>query len=56
MAENLDRRPVLKAIGTGAALAGILPKSWARPIVQSVVVPAHAAASPLATTTIRPCT
>jgi hypothetical protein len=45
----MDRRPALKAIGAGAgiALAGILPKSWSRPVVQSVVVPAHAATSPL---------
>jgi len=51
MAEGLDRRPVLKAIGAGAALASILPKAWTRPVVQSVVVPAHAATSPFGTTT-----
>jgi hypothetical protein len=50
LAKDLERRPVLKAIGAGAALAGILPKAWTRPVVQSVVVPAHAATSPFGTT------
>jgi hypothetical protein len=50
MSEDLDsgepkRRPVLKAIGITVALASLLPKSWTKPVVQSVVVPAHAAAS-----------
>ncbi len=47
---DVDRRPLLKALGAGAALASVLPKSWTRPIVQSVVLPAHAAASPVPTT------
>jgi hypothetical protein len=54
MGGEIDRRPLLKAIATsvGATAAlGILPKSWTRPVVQSVVVPAHAATSPPATTT-----
>jgi len=50
MSEEPDRRPLLRAIGTGTVLA-ILPRSWIRPVVQSVVVPAHAAASPVTTTT-----
>jgi hypothetical protein len=44
--KDFDRRPVLKGVGIAVALASLLPKSWMRPLVQSVVVPAHAAASP----------
>lgn len=48
------RRSLLKMIGAslgaGSALA-ILPKSWTRPVVHSVIVPAHAAASPATTVT-----
>jgi hypothetical protein len=55
MDSEFGRRLLLKAIGSGAAL-GILPKSWTRPVVQSVIVPAHAAASPAATTTTRTTT
>jgi hypothetical protein len=43
---DLNRRPVLKAVGIALAVASLLPKSWTKPVVQSVVVPAHAAASP----------
>jgi len=52
--EEINRRPLLKAIGAGAGTGvalGLLPKSWMRPVVQSVIVPAHAAASPSVTTT-----
>lgn len=51
---EINRRPLLKAIGAtiGAGTAlGILPKSWTRPVVHSVIVPAHAAASPGTTAT-----
>ncbi len=50
MDSEFGRRLLLKAIGSGAALS-IVPKSWTRPVVQSVVVPAHAAASPVKTST-----
>jgi hypothetical protein len=50
MSSGFDRRPVLKALGFGASF-GLLPKAWTRPIVHSIVVPAHAAASPSTTTT-----
>ena len=42
-----DRRQVLKifTIG-GVATALVMPTSWTRPFVKSVVVPAHAQASP----------
>ncbi len=49
-----SRRRVLKtfALGGVGALAILLPSKWTRPVVESIVVPAHAAASP--TTTPRP--
>ena len=54
MSEEIKRRPLLKAIGAGiggGAALSLLPKSWTRPVVHSVIVPAHAAASPAVTTT-----
>ena len=42
------RRKLLKSIaaGSGAIVAGkSLPKSWTRPVVESVLLPAHAQAS-----------
>jgi len=59
MNEGLDRRRVLKVVGAGGivAITIVLPKSWIRPVVHAVVVPAHAAASPfLGTTTAGPTT
>ena len=44
-----NRRKVLKSIaaGSGAIIAGKnLPESWSRPIVDSVMLPAHAQTSP----------
>jgi hypothetical protein len=42
-----DRRQVLKifTIG-GVATALVMPTSWTKPLVKSVIVPAHAQASP----------
>jgi anaerobic selenocysteine-containing dehydrogenase len=43
-----SRRKLLKSIaaGTGAVVAGkSLPESWSRPVVDSVMLPAHAATS-----------
>ncbi|MGE3529426.1 MAG: hypothetical protein AB7G54_08350 [Methyloceanibacter sp.] len=42
-----DRRQILKifTIG-GVATALVLPASWTKPLVKSVIVPAHAQASP----------
>jgi hypothetical protein len=47
-----DRRRILKiaTIG-GIATTLALPSKWTKPIVKSVIVPAHAAASPAPTTT-----
>ncbi|GMR05679.1 MAG: hypothetical protein BMS9Abin25_0254 [Gammaproteobacteria bacterium] len=40
-----SRRKALKAIGVGGVLAGTIPGSWTKPIVKSVVLPAHAQTS-----------
>jgi hypothetical protein len=48
-----SRRKLLKSIaaGSGAIVAGkSLPESWSRPVVDSVLLPAHAQTSPQATT------
>ena len=47
---SVDRRQVLKITLGGVAAALILPHAWTKPIVNSVIVPAHAAASAPATT------
>jgi hypothetical protein len=40
-----DRRHILRAaLGGGAASALVLPEQWVKPVVKSVIVPAHAAA------------
>ena len=47
---NKSRRKLLKsiAIGSGAVITGkSLPEKWARPVVDSVLLPAHAQASQL---------
>jgi hypothetical protein len=49
-----SRRKLLKTIaaGSGAIVAGKnLPDSWTRPLVDSVVLPAHAQTSPVSCTT-----
>ena len=40
-----SRRKVLKAIGVGGVLAGTIPSSWTKPVVKSVILPAHAQTS-----------
>ena len=50
---NKSRRKLLKSIaaGSGAVIAGkSLPESWSKPVVDSVMLPAHAQTSP------SPCT
>jgi hypothetical protein len=62
MSENPNRRQALKIVITigGVATTVLLPSKWTRPVVQSIVVPAHAQASPArtrsATTTTPPAT
>ncbi|WP_457937716.1 hypothetical protein [Mesorhizobium sp. 10J20-29] len=49
--KNVTRRRALKIVASGAVVATIaLPSKWTRPIVESIVVPAHAQASPTPTT------
>ena len=48
MNKTESRRKLLKSItaGAGAIAAGkSIPESWSRPLVQSVILPAHAATS-----------
>jgi len=53
---TIDRRNILRGVLGGGALAPlVLPEQWTKPVVTSLVVPAHAAASP-ATTTVAPLT
>ena len=52
MDRKTDRRQVLKIITIGGiATTLLLPSKWTKPIIEAVVVPAHAQASPPATTT-----
>lgn len=53
---KIDRRNILRgALGGGALAPLVLPEQWTKPVVKTLVVPAHAAASP-ATTTAAPTT
>ena len=40
-----SRRKALKTIGVGGVLAGSIPSSWTKPVVKSVILPAHAQTS-----------
>ncbi len=47
-----DRRRLLTTLLGGSAVGAlVVPEKWARPVVKTLVVPAHANASPAATTT-----
>jgi hypothetical protein len=53
---TVDRRRLLRGALAGGTLAPlVLPEQWTKPLVKTLVVPAHAAASP-ATTTVAPTT
>jgi hypothetical protein len=53
--KNFDRRQIIRTVLIGGALATvILPTKWTKPLFNSVVVPAHAAASPPPTTGTSP--
>jgi hypothetical protein len=41
-----DRRRILKFATIGGIATLVLPSKWVQPVVKSVIVPAHAAASP----------
>jgi len=50
---KLDRRNLLRvALGGGALALFALPEKWVRPVVDAVIVPAHAQSSPATTTTV----
>lgn len=54
---KVDRRNLLRgALGGGALAPLVLPERWTKPVVKTLVVPAHAAASPATTTTVAPTT
>ena len=49
---TVDRRRIMQiALGGGSLSPLVLPERWVKPVVKSVIVPAHAAASPATTTT-----
>jgi hypothetical protein len=48
---NLGRRRVLKIATIGGVATLVLPDKWSKPVVKSVIVPAHAEASPVKTPT-----
>jgi hypothetical protein len=49
---KITRRRAIKIMAGGALVTTIaLPSRWTRPIVESIIVPAHAAASPPTVTT-----
>jgi hypothetical protein len=43
---NATRRRVLKLTVAGLTVSILLPSRWIKPVVELVIVPAHAAASP----------
>jgi hypothetical protein len=53
---GLGRRRLLQALGLagGGAVAALLPTRWTRPLVEVVVLPAHAQTSPGLTPTPTP--
>lgn len=52
---KLDRRRRLYAMLAGGVLGAlVLPERWVRPVVQLVILPAHAEGSPVTTTTTKP--
>lgn len=42
---NAKRRQLLTLIGGGSAIALMVPASWVKPVISSVVLPAHAQTS-----------
>jgi hypothetical protein len=52
---TVDRRNIVRGALAGSALGSLgLPEIWVKPVVRSVIVPAHAQASPATTTTAAP--
>jgi hypothetical protein len=50
--DRYGRRHILKVVIGGVAAVLVLPSQWSKPIIKSVVAPAHAATSPAPTTTL----
>ena len=50
-AAGATRRKLLKLTGVAGVAAIVLPSSWTKPILRTVVVPAHAQTTPAAVTT-----
>jgi hypothetical protein len=47
---NITRRRVLEVLTVGGlTVTIIIPSSWIKPIIESIVIPAHAQASPAKT-------
>jgi hypothetical protein len=53
---DTTRRKLLKLAGIAGATAIVLPSSWTKPILRTVVVPAHAKTTPVVTMTTTPTT
>ena len=49
--DSLKRRKLLGAIAVGGAAYNLVPTKWSKPIVDSVMLPAHAQLSPVALST-----
>lgn len=41
-----DRRRILRSIVIGGGIAATVPKTWVKPVVDSVILPSHAQVSP----------
>ena len=54
--DSKKRRKLLGAIAAGGAVANLLPSKWSEPVVDSVLLPAHAAMSPGPNLTTFSCT
>jgi hypothetical protein len=52
--EKLSRRRAMKVLGAGGVVAAtlMLPSKWTKPVVESIIVPAHAQASAPPSTTL----
>lgn len=44
--KSKNRRKLLGAIAAGGAVANLLPSKWSKPVVDSILLPAHAQMSP----------
>lgn len=43
--QNADRRKLLGVIGVGSVSAAAMPSTWTKPLIDAVVLPAHAQTS-----------